>query len=471
MKKSLHRKFTVLNGITGEENFKGIYIFAIILALYGAYILSSGTKTMVEATLMSFTFSIFNLLFFLLIMLNSYNTYKTFSKDFDSYIIRLKTKKNYLKEIISLLVSSNILLIVMFFLIFYTFLVFFQAGNIGLDISTVYKGIPDIVYVLFYLFRYVIYMISLSLIIILINYKYNFTSSLFVTICFSISLFLGITSLEVTNSFQLAPWSYFQVTRYGSFSLEITYSILYLLFFEVLIFYLYNVKKNTKVKNKYLFSNDISYFLHKHKLLLGLFLGTTILIPFLTYSPLLSVTENLNSMFLVNLNLNKYNILNVIYYILSLTMFVYLAVNLYTKDLMYSLDNIFLREKIISWSKMKLATIILLTILVKFISYILVVLTLSLRAGSVSFELTILIRDLAYTILLELLFLNSYVLYLRNYKIVSIIAGLVFLLAVSFGVVWFKGISSILIIVLVISLIFLHKRRPSKLIERVGMIR
>lgn len=138
---------------------------------------------------------------------------------------------------------------------------------------------------------------------------------------------------------------------------------------------------------------------------------------------------------------------------------------------MYSLDNIFLRKKIISWSKMKLATIILLTILVKFISYILVVLTLSLRAGSVSFELTILIRDLAYTILLELLFLNSYVLYLRDYKIVSIIAGLVFLLAVSFGVVWFKGISSILIIVLVISLIFLHKRRPSKLIERVGMIR
>ena len=279
-------------------------------------------------------------------------------------------------------------------------------------------------------------MVSLSLIIILISYKYNFTSSLFVTICFSISLFLGITSLEVTNSFQLAPWSYFQVTRYGSFSLEITYSILYLLFFEVLIFYLYNVKKNTKVKNKYLFSNDISYFFHKHKLLLGLFLGTTILIPFLTYSPLLSVTENLNSMFLVNLNLNKYNIL-----------------------------------KIISWSKMKLTTIILLTIFVKFIAYILVVLTLSLRAGSISFELAILIRDLAYTILLELLFLNSYVLYLRDYKIVSIIGGLIFLLAVSLGVVWFKDISSILIIVLVISLIFLHKKRPSKLIERVGMIR
>ena len=155
----------------GEENFKGIYIFAIILALYGAYILSSGTKTMVEATLMSFTFSIFNLLFFLLIMLNSYNTYKTFSKDFGSYIIRLKTKKNYLKEIISLVVSSNILLIVMFFLIFYTFLVFFQAGNIGLNISTIYKGIPDIIYILFYLFRYVTYMVSLSLIIILISYK------------------------------------------------------------------------------------------------------------------------------------------------------------------------------------------------------------------------------------------------------------------------------------------------------------
>ena len=120
---------------------------------------------------------------------------------------------------------------------------------------------------------------------------------------------------------------------------------------------------------------------------------------------------------------------------------------------------------------MKLVTIILLTILVKFISYTLVVLTLSLRAGSISFELTILIRNLAYTILLELLFLNSYVLYLRDYKVVSILVGLVFLLAVSFGMIWFKSISSILIIVLVISLIFLHKRRPSKLIERVGMIR
>ena len=60
-------------------------------------------------------------------MLNSYNTYKTFSKDFDSYIMRLKTKKNYLKEIISLLVSSNILLIVMFFLIFYTFSSFLSS--------------------------------------------------------------------------------------------------------------------------------------------------------------------------------------------------------------------------------------------------------------------------------------------------------------------------------------------------------
>ena len=95
MKKLLHKRFIILNSITKEESFKVVYIFSIILALYGSYVLASETKTMIESTLVTFTFPIFNLLFFLLVLLNSYNTYKSFSKEFDSYIIRLKTKRDY----------------------------------------------------------------------------------------------------------------------------------------------------------------------------------------------------------------------------------------------------------------------------------------------------------------------------------------------------------------------------------------
>ena len=104
MKKLLHKRFIILNSITKEESFKVVYIFSIILALYGSYVLASGTKTMIESTLVTFTFPIFNLLFFLLVLLNSYNTYKSFSKEFDSYIIRLKTKRDYYNIIVKFII-------------------------------------------------------------------------------------------------------------------------------------------------------------------------------------------------------------------------------------------------------------------------------------------------------------------------------------------------------------------------------
>ncbi len=467
MKKLLHKKFIILNSITKEESFKVVYIFSIILALYGSYVLASGTKTMIESTLVTFTFPIFNLLFFLLVLLNSYNTYKSFSKEFDSYIIRLKTKRDYLKELIYLILFSNILLIIMFLLLFYTFLLFFKGCNIGINISSIYDGIPDIFYMLMYIFRNIIYLLLLVIIIILINYKYNFVTSLLIIICFSLSLFLGISTLEITNSFKITPCHYFQITRYGSFSLEIAYSTFYLLLLEVTIFILFNINKKNKVKIKYILSNDTSYFLHNHKYLLGLFAIITIIISILTYNQLLSPLENLNNLFLLNLNLNKYNILNVIYYVFSLAVYTYITISLYVKDLMYGIDNILLRESLIMWLKSKLISIILITVIVKLIMYVLVILMFYFKSQMIISSVYILFKDLIYTIFIELLFLNTYILFLKNHKIASTILLISCFLVILGGPIYFNNIAGIIAISgLIILLITLHKKETSILIER-----
>lgn len=467
MKKLLHKRFIILNSITKEEKFKVIYMFSIILALYGSYVLASGTRTMIEATLITFTFPIFNLLFFLLVLLNSYNTYKSFSKEFDSYIIRLKTKRNYLKEIIYLILFSNILLIIMFLLLFFTFLLFFKGCNIGTNISSIYDGIPDIFYMLVYIFRNIIYLLLLVIIIILINYKYNFITSLLIIICFSLSLFLGISTLEITNSFKITPWHYFQITRYGSFSLEIAYSTFYLLLLEVTIFILFNIKEKNKVKIKYILYNDISYFLHNHKYLLGFFAIITIIISIITYNQLLSPLENLNNLFLLNLNLNKYNILNVIYYVLSLAVYTYITISLYVKDLMYGIDNILLRESLIMWLKSKLVSIILITVIVKLIMYVLLILIFYFKSQMIISSVYILFKDLIYTIFIELLFLNTYILLLKNHKIAGIILLISCFLVILGGTIWFNNIAGIIVLSgLLILLIILHKKETSILIER-----
>ena len=241
MKNKMLRRYHIVNYITEQNTFKGIFFLGVLLALYGV-VLTNGIPTIVESFLTTFTFYFFNIALIFLVMLYTYNTYNYFSKKFDFYLIRLKNKHKALKETVYVVVLSNILYFFLLFLIYLCFLIFFKVGNIGLS-SSIYNGIADYVYLIFYLIRYFIYVLLFTILNVLIINRWNHIVSIIFLFLFCLSILSFSMNIDMINRFIFNPGAYFSLIKYGSFSLEICYSLLYLIFLEILVIFLYHISK------------------------------------------------------------------------------------------------------------------------------------------------------------------------------------------------------------------------------------
>ncbi len=245
MKTKLHNQLKILNYISSTDRFKVIFIMTVVLSLYGSVVLSNGTENIIDAISIAFQYEIFNIFMFSLLLLNTLNTCTVFSEDFNLYIIRLKTKNNYIKETLKNVVFLNLFYLLLFFLLYFSILYVYKFGKIQIYFYSDY-GISNLSYIIFYLVRYIVIGILISAIstMIYINFKSKIT--LVLDSIFLVGFMITPYYASAKNNFTLIPWNYFNGTVYDSFIKEVSFTILFLFSLEFAIYIAYHLTLKLK---------------------------------------------------------------------------------------------------------------------------------------------------------------------------------------------------------------------------------
>ena len=234
----------ILNYITSNERFKIIFVMSIVLAVYGGVGLGISSGNYLDSILSCFTFNVFNVFIIALLFLNTLNTCSIFDKEFSFYTIRLENKRNYLKQVIKIVLLVNLFYFLIFFLLYFMALNIFNFGQLNIYKFMNYN-VTNLTYMIFYMVRFiVISMIICSLsALIFINFKER------IMIMFNFVFMAGFMvnfAYDANKTFSILPWHYYEIMRYPSFMTEISYSLLFIFILEVIYAIIYNFT----IKNK-----------------------------------------------------------------------------------------------------------------------------------------------------------------------------------------------------------------------------
>lgn len=476
--KKLNSTIEILNFITKTSKFKIIIILSVILSLYGSFILSAGINNYFNSILCTFQFTTFNALFFLILFINTINICSMFDKYY-FYIIRLNNKKRYLKELIKLIVYANFIVIGTLFLSYFAFLNLVEFQYI---FPTDYNGyVNNIVYTIFYLIRYIVIAISISIMSIISYVKLGEKITIIFNIIFiAFFWFFSGNNLSVVNSFSILPWNYFSNINYGSFSLEINYSILFIFILEMIIYFLYrNINYRRNKFNRYVILNDLEYLFRKRCKEIILLIIIPIIVLIVVNISISSDSYELLTMTLgLNLRKENLNIISAVMFTFNIVIYLYLVICLYIKDLQNGLDNIFLRITSVRWYFSKEILSLIITAFLKVLQYLLILVILLISGkNSITFEKVsvVFLSDFLFTIALQqiitLICMNIKSMGKIKYLIIPII--ILGILVIPKNIVWYNNYQVILIIVNIILLlfsIFIYKVNKRNIIQNMGGI-
>jgi hypothetical protein len=245
MKMKIKKYYSLLNCITTTPKFKVLFLLLFVISFYGSFVLGSAIENFIDSIFVAFQFPIFNMIFFLLIGLNTYNTCTTISKKFSYYIIRLESKKAYYIEQMKIAFIVNIYFLILFFIIYFSFQVFFNTGNFLIHNYNTYN-VNNLVFSIFYLSRYSILLLLIMNIMTMLLLNYNDKVVLTFSFIFSIGFLVTPVSDTTLNTFSINYWIYFNGINYSSFITEINYSILFLSFLSLFNIVLFLISKYRK---------------------------------------------------------------------------------------------------------------------------------------------------------------------------------------------------------------------------------
>ena len=477
-KKKLDSTTEILNFITKTSKFKAIIILSIIISLYGSFVLSAGVENYFNAVLVTFQFSTFNALLFLILFINTINVCSIFNKYY-FYIIRLNNKQVYLKELIKLVVRANLIVIG---IIIISYLAFLNLVEFQYLFPADYNGyVNNIIYTVFYLIRYIIIAILISIISIISYVKLGEKTTIIINIMF-IAFFWIVpnTNLTIASSFSILPWKYFESIRYESFSLEINYSVLFIFILEIITYLLY---KNINIKynkfNIYVILSDLEYLFRKrYKEVMLLFIIPVFVLIIVNLGISNDGLELLKMPLGLNLQEKNLNIINVVMFTFDIVIQLYLIICLYIKDLHNGLDNIFLRITTVKWYLIKELLSLIIIALLKSIQYLLIlVILLVLRKNNILFKQIIIVflSDFLYTITLQqivtLIYMNIKSMEKIKYLIIPLI--ILVMLVIPKNIMWYNKYQVILVIINIILFLFsmlIYKINKSNIIQNVGGI-
>ena len=225
--------------IISKDNFKLCFLFAICISVYGGAILATNTQNVFSAFLLSFSFSIFQILFFALFFYNTYTTLTIVNRDLHNYIYRLGSKANYINSSIRLSILSNLYLLLLFLLMFLT-----AYNFLGPGIS--FNGEIDLGYFFFFFFRYFMIWI-LTCIILSYLYLISKVKLSYVFSCVFLVAILGYSYLLVPYQYLFFPGSLLDAyAQFPSFSIQLILSISFIIVLIMVLFLLYFYSRKNK---------------------------------------------------------------------------------------------------------------------------------------------------------------------------------------------------------------------------------
>lgn len=228
MKNKLRNELKILSYVTSQEKYKAIFFISLILALYGSFVLSLVESNFFSSLLIPFRYYIFNLFTFVTIILNSINVCNILKKDFGFYLIRLKNKKEYIKSLIRINILMYLFHMLILFLLVLAFLLL-TGRNFNIIKYDNYN-ISNLFYTCFYLFRYLLLGLLISIIMTLLYIYINEKITIVIQTFFLAFFFLYDSVIKIsTTTYQIVSlfiWSYFTKFDYPSFKIEVISSCL-----------------------------------------------------------------------------------------------------------------------------------------------------------------------------------------------------------------------------------------------------
>lgn len=185
---------------------------------------------------------------------------------------------------------------------------------------------------------------------------------------------------------------------------------------------------------KYLFINDIEFTLHKRKKIIFIFYLLITVSLWLRSFDFENFTTYLGTSLGMTLNLEKYELIDLLMYLLNISVFIFLMVDIYVKDICYNLDNLFLRIKPLKWIFKKNISFMIFMFFLKSFEYILILVLSKIfcNGNLVIIELLhFFIKDIFYILFLQFFFLSFYLIFNilkinANYSIILLIIFLFF---------------------------------------------
>lgn len=232
-----------------RSNFKLLVLILICINIYGTAYLAYNTDY-IDGIFRCFSNSYYTTSILFLTLISTMISVQLFDKNL-FYIIRFKTRKEYLRQLIHNILISNTILFFVNLLLMIIGLNLFSGTQFEIYSFQNYE-VSNIIYLIFFLFRIYLMIQCFGIINILLFKLIH--SKMIVVIINIVALLPSFTLVTVLNENiqslnQMFFYfiEYFVIHHYSSFSLEILCSSIYMLAILIVIIFLFRV---TRIKMK-----------------------------------------------------------------------------------------------------------------------------------------------------------------------------------------------------------------------------
>lgn len=200
MKNRLYNKFRIFEYLTSRGSFKVFFVLLIFMTIFGRFQIPVDINIF-SSIISPFSSTIFNYILQVLFVYNTITTCKTFNEEFDALFIRYQTKKNKIKVIIENIILITTYSLILFFLIYISLmLITCVSGQYSIN---PYQ-IPDIIYMIYILFKNAIIVILFQVINTLLYFLIK-EKLLIITTIYFIPFHMGLLN-NIKKFYNFLPW-------------------------------------------------------------------------------------------------------------------------------------------------------------------------------------------------------------------------------------------------------------------------
>ncbi len=227
----MRSRIEILKFIFKTDVSKFVVLLSIVIGLFaGNTLISRETQGYFISLFHVYVTASFHAIVLAILLINSIHSMKIFEK-LDFYIMRVRNKRNYIKSLLIITSLSNFFIITLIFVIVLCCLNMNSSFSLGIVSYELY-GISNVVYLFFFLMRYIIITLILMSIHVLAFKILNRILVFIIDIYFLTSVFLYSYKVNTINTIwkmPLLPQDYYFPLQCNIFSLEIGISIIFIL--------------------------------------------------------------------------------------------------------------------------------------------------------------------------------------------------------------------------------------------------